>query len=146
MVVTYWSFRTMVAVEGIMLIASAFGVWVVIRNWQPSLVRRLKWMPYTIPLPFLAGVAGWVTTEMGRQPWIVQGLLTTAEAISPNLTIADVTISLFGFTILYGVLTVIMIRLMYKFALQGTEAALKKSVDVDDPFSAGDIVLVGAQD
>ena len=47
---------------------------------------------------------------------------------------------------LYSVLTVIMIRLMYKFALQGTEAALKKSVDVEEPISAGDIVLVGAQD
>jgi cytochrome d ubiquinol oxidase subunit I len=146
MVVTYWSFRAMFAIEFIMLLASAFGILVVMRNWSPNLVKWLKWMPYTIPLPFIAGVAGWVTTEMGRQPWIVQGLLTTAQAISPNLTVTDVTISLIGFTLLYSALTVIMIRLMYKFALQGTEAALKKSVDVEEPISAGDIVLVGAQD
>ena len=146
MVVTYWSFRTMFAIEFIMLLASAFGILVVMRNWSPNHVKWLKWMPYTIPLPFIAGVAGWVTTEMGRQPWIVQGLLTTAQAISPNLTVTDVAISLIGFTLLYSVLTVIMIRLMYKFALQGTEAALKKSVDVEEPISAGDIVLVGAQD
>jgi len=119
---------------------------VVLRNWSPKLLKWLKWMPYTIPLPFIAGVAGWVTTEMGRQPWIVQGLLTTAQAISPNLTVADVTISLVGFTLLYGVLSVVMVRLMYKFARQGTEAALAKSVDLEGSISAGDVILVGAQD
>jgi cytochrome d ubiquinol oxidase subunit I len=83
---------------------------------------------------------------MGRQPWIVQGLLTTAQAISPNLTIADVSTSLIGFSLIYSSLAFIMFRLMYKFARQGTEAALKKSVDVEEPISAGDMVLVGAQD
>jgi cytochrome d ubiquinol oxidase subunit I len=146
MVVTYWSFRIMFALELIMFFASAFALLVVLRNWSPGLVKWLKWMPYTIPMPFIAGVAGWVTTEMGRQPWIVQGLLTTAQAISPNLTIANVAISLVGFSLVYSVLTFIMIQLMYKFARQGTEAALKKSVDVEEPISSGDMVLVGAQD
>ena len=146
MVVTYWSFRIMFALELIMLFASAFALLVVLRNWSPGLVKWLKWMPYTIPLPFIAGITGWITTEMGRQPWIVQGLLTTAQAISPNLTVAEVAISLTGFTLIYSVLTFIMIQLMYKFARQGTEAALKKSVDVEEPVSAGDIILVGAQD
>jgi len=147
MVVTYWSFRTMFAMEFIMLFVSAFSLLVVYFNWSPKLVKWLKWIPYAIPLPFIAGVAGWVTTEMGRQPWIVQGLLTTAQAISPNLTVTDVTISLVGFALIYSTLTIIMIQLMYKFARQGTEAALKKSVDVaEEPVSAGDIILVGAQD
>jgi cytochrome d ubiquinol oxidase subunit I len=146
MVVTYWSFRTMVGMGMVMLFASAFSLFVVLRNWSPKLLKWLKWMPYTIPLPFIAGVAGWVTTEMGRQPWIVQGLLTTAQAISPNLTVADVTISLVGFTLLYGVLAAVMVRLMYKFARQGTEAALTKSVDVEGSISAGDLIFVGAQD
>jgi len=146
MVATYWSFRAMFAMGFVMLFASAFATLVVARNWSPQLVKWLKWMPYTIPLPFIAGVAGWVTTEMGRQPWIVQGLLTTAQAISPNLTVADVTISLAGFTLLYGVLAVVMVKLMYKFARQGTEAALTKSVDLEGSISAGDVILVGAQD
>ncbi len=146
MVVTYWSFRIMFALELIMFFASAFALLVILRNWSPRLVKWLKWMPYTIPLPFIAGVTGWVTTEMGRQPWIVQGLLTTAQAISPNLTIADVSTSLIGFSLIYSSLAFIMFRLMYKFARQGTEAALKKSVDVEEPISAGDMVLVGAQD
>jgi cytochrome d ubiquinol oxidase subunit I len=103
-------------------------------------------MPYLIPLPFLAGVAGWITTEMGRQPWIVQGLLTTAQGISPNLTVADVMTSLVGFTLVYGALGVIMVRLMYKFARQGTEAALKQSVDVEEYPTSGELFPVGAQD
>ncbi len=146
MVATYWSFRIMVAFGFVILAVSAFALLVIARDWSPKLVKWLKWMPYIIPLPFIAGVAGWVTTEMGRQPWIVQGLLTTAKAISPNLTVIDVSISLVGFTAIYAALTVIMIKLMYRFAREGTEAALKKSVDVDDPSSSLIPVYVGAQD
>ena len=146
MVATYWSFRIMVAFGFVMLAVSAFALLVIARDWSPKLVKWLKWMPYIIPLPFIAGVAGWVTTEMGRQPWVVQGLLTTAQAVSPNLTVADVSISLVGFTVIYATLTVIMIKLMYRFAREGTEAALKKSVDVDDSSSPLIPVYVGAQD
>lgn len=146
MVVTYWSFRIMVLMGFVMLFASAFALLVVMRNWPRKLVHWLKWMPYTIAMPFIAGVAGWVTTEMGRQPWVVQGLLTTAQAITPTLTVMDVSISLVGFTVIYSVLTFIMYRLMYTFARQGTEAALKKSVDVAEPGLDGFGILVGAQD
>lgn len=146
MVVTYWSFRIMAGLEVIMLFASAFALFVVLRNWSPKLIKWLKWMPYLIPLPFIAGVAGWVTTEMGRQPWIVQGLLTTAQAVSPNLTVAMVSTTLVSFTLLYSVLALVMFRLMYKFARQGTQAALTKSVDVEEPTNTGNIIIIGAQD
>lgn len=146
MVATYWSFRTMVGMGFVMLISSAFAVLVVMRDWSPTLVKWLKWMPYMIPLPFIAGVAGWVTTEMGRQPWIVQGLLTTAQAVSPNLTVTNVAISLFGFTFVYGVLAILMLKLMWKFAREGTEAALTKSVDMADDADPIIPLLVGAQD
>ncbi|HEX2991745.1 MAG TPA: cytochrome ubiquinol oxidase subunit I, partial [Anaerolineales bacterium] len=146
MVATYWSFRIMVGIEFVLLLASAFALLVAMRDGPPALLKWLKWMPYLIPLPFIAGVAGWVTTEMGRQPWIVQGLLTTAQGITPHLTAGDVLISLVGFTVLYAALAVMMVRLMYRFARQGTEAALRKSVDVDEPNSTPDLIPVGAQD
>jgi cytochrome d ubiquinol oxidase subunit I len=147
MVATYWSFRIMVAFGMVMLLVSAFSLLVVMLNWPARLMRFLKWMPYLIPLPFIAGVAGWVTTEMGRQPWIVQGLLTTAQGISPHLSVIDVSISLIGFTSIYSILTLIMIKLMYRFAREGTEAALKKSVDAADDSPDSLIpVYVGAQD
>jgi cytochrome bd-type quinol oxidase subunit 1 len=58
----------------------------------------------------------------------------------------DVAVSLIGFTLVYGALGVIMVRLMYKFARQGTEAALKKSVDVEEFPGSGELFPVGAQD
>ena len=146
MVATYWSFRIMVAIGFLLFAVSSFALFVIIRGWSPRLVKWFKWLPYIIPLPFLAGVAGWVTTEMGRQPWIVQGLLTTAQGISPNLTVSDVSISLIGFTTIYTVLTAIMIKLMLRFAREGTEAALKKSVDAADPDRPFIPVFTGAQD
>ena len=145
MVVTYWGFRTMVGLGFFMLLVCGFALLVVLKDWSPGLVKWLKWMPYAIPLPLIAGVAGWVTTEMGRQPWIVQGLLTTAKAISPNLTVADVSISLAGFSLIYIVLAVLMVHLMYRFARQGTESALRKSVDAAESEQAMEIVIVGAQ-
>lgn len=130
-----------------MLLASAFATLTAFFKFNPRLLKYLKWMPYLIPAPFIAGVAGWVTTEMGRQPWIVQGLLTTAQAVSPNLTVTDVSISLAGFVTIYVALSIIMIRLIYRFARQGTEAALKKSVDVEIPnTTSGTLIPVGAQD
>jgi cytochrome d ubiquinol oxidase subunit I len=146
MVATYWSFRVMVGIGFVLLLASAFALLVTMRDGPPALLKWLKWMPYFIPLPFIAGVAGWVTTEMGRQPWIVQGLLTTVQGITPHLTAGDILISLVGFTVLYAALAVIMVRLMYRFARQGTEAALRKSVDVDEPNSTPDLIPVGVQD
>jgi len=71
-------------------------------------------------------------------------LLTTAQAISPNLTVLDVSISLVGFTLVYSALAVVMVKLMWRFARQGTEAALSKSVDVAEAVPLGS--LVGAQD
>lgn len=144
-VVTYWSFRIMVGLGFLMLFASAFAALTTALHYPARLMKYLRWLPYLIPAPFIAGVAGWVTTEMGRQPWIVQGLLTTAQAISPNLTVVDVAVSLVGFVSIYLALTVIMFKLMYRFARQGTQAALKKSVDVELPFTGG-FVPVGAQD
>ncbi len=129
MVATYWSFRIMVGFGFAMVGISLFALALVMRDWPQRWLKWLRWFPYAIPMPFAAGVAGWVTTEMGRQPWVVQGLLLTEQSISPNLTILDVALSLAGFTAIYTVLTWLMIRLMMRFATQETSLALFKSVD-----------------
>jgi cytochrome d ubiquinol oxidase subunit I len=67
---------------------------------------------------------------MGRQPWIVQGLLRVKDGISPNLTPTDLWISLIGFALLYGVLAAADIYLMRKYALAGPNAAMRESVDL----------------
>jgi len=76
---------------------------------------------------------------MGRQPWIVYGLLQVKDAVSPNLTVVDLWISLIGYTAIYGTLAVFMVGLMKKYALAGPDAAMHESVDVAP-------ALVGADD
>jgi cytochrome bd ubiquinol oxidase subunit I len=71
--------------------------------------------------PILAIATGWSVTEFGRQPWIVQGLMKTADAVSPNLTSTDVMITLIGFALLYAVLIVANVYLMRKYALMGAD-------------------------
>jgi cytochrome d ubiquinol oxidase subunit I len=67
---------------------------------------------------------------MGRQPWIVQGLMTVRDGISPNLTTTDLLISLIGFVLIYGGLAAANVYLMRKTALAGPDAAMHESVEM----------------
>ena len=137
MVFTYWSFRIMMTAGLLMIALSAWFLWSLHRNIENA--KWLKWVPWVIVLPYAANTSGWILTEMGRQPWIVQGLLTVDKAVSPNLTTTDLLISLIGFAIVYGSLMVADIYLMKKFAVAGIEAPH------DEPLE-GAPALIGAQD
>ncbi len=137
MVVTYWTFRFMMAIGLFMIAASAFFLWSLRGKYENA--KWMKWVPWVIVLPYIANMSGWILTEMGRQPWIVQGLLTVEDAVSPNLTALDLWISVIGYTVVYGSLAVAMVYLMKKYAVAGPDAAMHESVDVDPK-------LVGAQD
>ena len=93
---------------------------------------------YTLLLPYLANASGWILTEMGRQPWIVFGLLKVQDAVSPNLTVVDLWISLVGYTVVYGSLAVVMVGLMKKYAVAGPDAAMHESVDAAPALVGGD--------
>jgi cytochrome d ubiquinol oxidase subunit I len=127
-VVTYWGFRIMMTAGLLIMALSAFFLWSLEHNMEQA--RWLRWVPWVIVLPYIANISGWILTEMGRQPWIVQGLLKVQDAVSPNLTNADVLASLIGFALLYGVLAAADIHLMSKYAVAGPEAAMTDSVDV----------------
>jgi cytochrome d ubiquinol oxidase subunit I len=71
------------------------------------------------PMPLLAIAVGWMFTEMGRQPWIVFGLMKTADGVSPGVSASDVLISLIVFTALYGVLAVVEFKLLMKAVAAG---------------------------
>ena len=94
--------------------------------FQPAVAAALL-IPF---LPLAANSFGWIFTEVGRQPWIVQGLLLVKDAVSPLLTTLDLWISLIGYTLVYGTLAVAMFYLMKKYAVAGPDAALQESVDV----------------
>lgn len=139
MVVTYWTFRIMMTIGFIMIAVAAWLLWET-RKPNYEMAPWMKSLPFwVIFLPYLANINGWILTEMGRQPWIVQGLLKVQDAVSPNLTVVDMWISLVGYVVIYGVLAGFMFYLMRKYAQAGPEAALQESVDVAP-------ALAGAQD
>jgi cytochrome d ubiquinol oxidase subunit I len=126
--VTYWAFRAMI---GLLLIPVAFALtalWLTRRGRIPD-QRWLAWLALiTIPTPFLANSAGWVFTEMGRQPWVVVPnptgdqlvRLTVQEGVSDHAA-GMVIFSLAVFTLLYGVLAVIWFWLMRRYVVEGPQ-------------------------
>jgi cytochrome bd ubiquinol oxidase subunit I len=141
MVVTYWGFRIMMTFGLMMILMTAYFVWMNMRG-DITKAKWMKWMPAALLLPYLANASGWILTEMGRQPWIVYGLLKVQDAVSPNLTPLDLWISLIGYTVVYGSLAVAMVKLMVRYAKAGPDEAMHESVDVVDVVP----VLVGADD
>jgi len=105
--VTYWSFRLMVGFGSLAALLAAIGLWLTRRRAIP----RSRWFYrialWSLALPYLAATMGWIFTEMGRQPWTVFGLLTTAKSVSPGVTASSVIISLAVFTLLYAGLAAI---------------------------------------
>jgi cytochrome bd ubiquinol oxidase subunit I len=105
--VTYWSFRLMVGFGSLAALLAAIGLWLTRRQRIP----RSRWFYraalYGLALPYLASALGWIFTEMGRQPWTVFGLLTTARSVSAGVTASSVIISLTVFTLLYATLAAI---------------------------------------
>jgi cytochrome d ubiquinol oxidase subunit I len=145
MVVTYWTFRFMMTVGFLMMLLSF--LFLLATRGQLENAKWMKWVPWVIALPYIANSSGWILTEMGRQPWIVQGLLKVEQAVSPNLTTLDLLISLIGYAVVYGSLAVSMVYLMKKYAIAGPDAAIHESVDVEPQSGGvGDILPVGAQD
>jgi len=118
--VTFLSFRLMVGI-GTAMIALALWAWLR-RNRLEESSRLLRLLPYAIPLPYLALEAGWVVAEVGRQPWIVYGLMKTADAVSP-IAASQVTFSLVALTVLYALLGVADITLLTVYARKGPKAA-----------------------
>ncbi|RPH83734.1 MAG: cytochrome ubiquinol oxidase subunit I, partial [Desulfobacteraceae bacterium] len=80
----------------------------------------LKIMLYAIPLPYIAIQAGWVVTEVGRQPWIVYGLMKTSQAASP-VAASQVAATLAAFVVVYGILAFIYLYLIRRTVVQGPE-------------------------
>jgi cytochrome d ubiquinol oxidase subunit I len=114
--VVYWAMRVMAFAGVLMFLVAALGAWL---YWRKKLERAL-WFHWTalvaIALPYIAATAGWVLTEMGRQPWIVQGLLLTSKANSPSVSTTWLGISLGFFITLYLALGVVDFLLMRRYA------------------------------
>ena len=137
MVVTYWTFRIMMTIGFFMIAVTIFFLYASMKGKVEN-AKWLKWAVWGIALPYIANINGWVLTEMGRQPWIVQGMLKVQDAVSPNLTTIDLLISLIGYVVVYGALAGAMFYLMKKYAVAGPDAAMHESVDVTPTLVGGD--------
>jgi cytochrome bd ubiquinol oxidase subunit I len=142
--VAYWGFRWMIGFGAVSIGVGAAGLWLTRRKFWvapehrtgedevPALMltseRRLgdglaRWYwrgaLWTMLFPLLANSWGWIFTETGRQPWVVYGVLRTSDAVSPGVSTGSVFTSLIVFTLLYGVLAVVEVRLLVKYAKEG---------------------------
>ncbi len=117
---TFYSFRIMV---GLGLLFGLLSVLAFLRRNNPeNAPKLLKILIWNIPLPYIAAQAGWMVAEVGRQPWIVYGLMKTKDAVSP-LSSLQVGLSLPAFIIVYSILGVICFWLIAYHARKGPEPA-----------------------
>jgi len=115
-ILSYWSFRGMIGAGVAMLLLALAALHQSVRGRVERTPLLLKLLTLSIALPYLANSTGWILTEMGRQPWIVFGLMQTADAVSPTVPVGMVAFSLVGFTLLYGALMVADIYLLARYA------------------------------
>jgi cytochrome d ubiquinol oxidase subunit I len=120
--VQYWSMRVMAYLATAIVLLALWGAWLL---WRGRLARS-KWFlraaTAAVVTPFLMNTAGWMLTENGRQPWIVQGLMKTADGVSPSVSVTWIWISLGVFALLYLTLGVIDLVLMLRYARRGLPA------------------------
>jgi len=125
--VTYWAFRLMVGTGTLMLIFAIVGLVLMRGGASRGRLERTRWFNYAaivgIFLPIIANWSGWIFTEMGRQPWVVYGLLKTGQANSPNVATSSIVISLAAYILVYAILTAIGARLILHEMRKGPEAA-----------------------
>jgi len=130
--IQYWSMRTMAYLGVVVLLLSLWGAWLI---WRKKLATA-KWFQraaiWATVLPFLMNTAGWMLTENGRQPWIVQGLQLVGDAVSPSNSVTTIVISLSVFVFLYVVLAVVALMLMLHFARKEL-AAVPVAAEDDAP-------------
>lgn len=141
--VTYWSFRAMIGLLAVPVLFALVALWLTRGGRIPDQRWFSRLALLTIPTPFLANSAGWVFTEMGRQPWIVvpnptgdqQVRLTVAQGVSDH-TPAMVVTSLVTFTLVYAVLAVIWFWLLKRYVVEGPQEHDAEPAAPHDPSDA----------
>jgi cytochrome d ubiquinol oxidase subunit I len=116
---TYWSFRLMVGFGTLMILLSMIGLFL----WKKGRLEQCGWflkilLP-AISFPFLANTFGWIMTEIGRQPWTVFGLMTTADSVSPNVSAGTILFSIIMYALIFTILATVMVYLMVREIKKG---------------------------
>lgn len=132
---SYWSFRLMMGVGFAAMAAAAAVLWATRRDLVPQ-ARWWRWLILLTPLlPILGNSFGWIFTEVGRQPWLVFGLMATSTGVSPAVAAGEVVTSMVVYTLLYGILAVVEVKLFLTYMRAGAppfEAPVDRTTQDED--------------
>src|SRR5215467_5261196 len=127
--IQYWSMRVMAYLAIVITLVALWGLWLN-RRHKLATARRFLWAAqWMVILPFLMNTAGWLLTESGRQPWIVQGIMLTKNGLSPSVSATELWISVLGFFVLYGTLGTIDLILMLRYSRKELPPAPTQAAD-----------------
>ena len=114
--IQYWSMRTMAYLATLTFLFALYAAWLVHRKKLERSRRFLRLASWAFIAPFFMNIAGWMLTENGRQPWIVQGLMKTTNGVSPSVSAGTIWASLTIFVLLYIALGIADAVLMTRYA------------------------------
>jgi cytochrome d ubiquinol oxidase subunit I len=117
----YFSYHIMVGLGTIFIAVMAISVW---KLWKGRLFTSRGWLwvlMLMLPLPYISTTAGWMTAELGRQPWVIYGLMRTSEGASMNVSGGNTLFTLLGFMGTYTVLSILFLFLVYREIDHGPE-------------------------
>jgi cytochrome bd ubiquinol oxidase subunit I len=119
----YYAYHIMVGLGTIFIVVMAVSACLLWRN-RLQRTRSVLWvLMLSIPFPYIATTAGWWTAELGRQPWVIHGLMRTADASSPLVSTGDVVFTTLGFVGLYFLLGMLFVYQVMKEVARGPTAA-----------------------
>ena len=131
--IQYWSMRVMAYLALVVTLIALCGLWLN-RRHKLATSRRFLWAAqWAVILPFLMNSAGWLLTESGRQPWIVQGIMLTKKGLSPSVSTTELWISVMAFFVLYGTLATIDLVLMLRYSRKELPPTPVQSADQPVP-------------
>jgi len=119
----YYSYHIMVGLGTIFIAMMILAAW---KLWRGTLYdsRGMLWaLMLSLPFPYIANTAGWMTAEFGRQPWLIYGLMRTQAGISPQVSSGNVWFTLIGFMCMYTVLSILFLFMVYRVIEKGPETA-----------------------
>jgi cytochrome d ubiquinol oxidase subunit I len=119
----YYSYHIMVGLGTIFIAIMLLGAW---KLWRGTLYecQGMLWaLMLSLPFPYIANTAGWMTAEFGRQPWLIYGLMRTEAGISPQVSSGNAWFTLIGFMGMYTVLSILFLFLIYRVVEKGPEVA-----------------------
>ena len=138
MEVTYWGFRLMITLGGLSALTAALALWLTRKGTVPSSPWIMRLALLGIVAPFAANIAGWIFTELGRQPFVVAPnpdatgvdgvFMYTAAAVSPGVTAGELLFSVITLSAVYGVMLVIELYLMVKYVRGGVTASMPEAM------------------